>query len=152
MFHWLVGCDVIFSLFPPIFSLLFSSIFFFGLAMHVSIMYSGRLTKPTILSIFPPQTLGHLEKAVVLELTLKHVKALSNLIEQQQQQIIALQKGLHAGEYCADVAIVPKDPSPGWGRDFMSSTHLFQLLDSSQHGPLSCPLGFVGTTLLTPVL
>lgn len=45
------------------------------------------------------QTLGHLEKAVVLELTLKHVKALTSLIEQQQQQIIALQKGLHAGEY-----------------------------------------------------
>ncbi|KAF7208744.1 class E basic helix-loop-helix protein 40 [Nothobranchius furzeri] len=39
-------------------------------------------------------TLGHLEKAVVLELTLKHVKALSALLEQQQQQIIALQKDL----------------------------------------------------------
>ncbi|XP_023851137.1 class E basic helix-loop-helix protein 40 [Salvelinus sp. IW2-2015] len=36
-------------------------------------------------------TLGHLEKAVVLELTLKHVKALSTLLEQQQQKIIALQ-------------------------------------------------------------
>lgn len=45
------------------------------------------------------QTLGHLEKAVVLELTLKHVKALTNLIEQQQQKIIALQNGLQAGEY-----------------------------------------------------
>lgn len=44
------------------------------------------------------QTLGHLEKAVVLELTLKHVKALTNLIEQQQQKIIALQNGLQAGE------------------------------------------------------
>ncbi|CAJ1051291.1 class E basic helix-loop-helix protein 40 [Xyrichtys novacula] len=47
-------------------------------------------------------TLGHLEKAVVLELTLKHVKALSNLLEQQQQKIIALQKDLritdHGGE------------------------------------------------------
>lgn len=43
-------------------------------------------------------TLGHLEKAVVLELTLKHVKALTNLIEQQQQKIIALQSGLQAGE------------------------------------------------------
>lgn len=50
----------------------------------------------SLLSCF--QTLGHLEKAVVLELTLKHVKALTGLIEQQQQQIIALQKGLHAGE------------------------------------------------------
>ncbi|KAM8930890.1 class E basic helix-loop-helix protein 40 isoform 2-T2 [Pelodytes ibericus] len=38
-------------------------------------------------------TLGHLEKAVVLELTLKHVQSLSSLIEQQQQQIIALQSG-----------------------------------------------------------
>ncbi|XP_069499599.1 class E basic helix-loop-helix protein 40 [Ambystoma mexicanum] len=36
-------------------------------------------------------TLGHLEKAVVLELTLKHVKALTNLIEQQQQKILSLQ-------------------------------------------------------------
>ncbi|XP_030163148.1 class E basic helix-loop-helix protein 40 [Lynx canadensis] len=43
-------------------------------------------------------TLGHLEKAVVLELTLKHVKALTNLIDQQQQKIIALQSGLQAGE------------------------------------------------------
>ncbi|KAJ0068400.1 hypothetical protein NL108_005981, partial [Boleophthalmus pectinirostris] len=39
-------------------------------------------------------TLGHLEKAVVLELTLKHVKALSAVLEQQQQKIIALQKDL----------------------------------------------------------
>ncbi|XP_053724045.1 class E basic helix-loop-helix protein 40-like [Synchiropus splendidus] len=39
-------------------------------------------------------TLGHLEKAVVLELTLKHVKALSTLLEQQQQKIIALQNGM----------------------------------------------------------
>ncbi|XP_072454714.1 class E basic helix-loop-helix protein 40 [Notamacropus eugenii] len=43
-------------------------------------------------------TLGHLEKAVVLELTLKHVKALTNLIEQQQQKIMSLQSGLQAGE------------------------------------------------------
>lgn len=47
------------------------------------------------------QTLGHLEKAVVLELTLKHVKALTNLIDQQQQKIIALQSGLQAGECLA---------------------------------------------------
>ncbi|XP_069011415.1 class E basic helix-loop-helix protein 40-like [Embiotoca jacksoni] len=39
-------------------------------------------------------TLGHLEKAVVLELTLKHVKALSSLLEQQQQKILALQNGM----------------------------------------------------------
>ncbi|XP_034022612.1 class E basic helix-loop-helix protein 40 [Thalassophryne amazonica] len=39
-------------------------------------------------------TLGHLEKAVVLELTLKHVKALASLLEQQQQKILALQSGM----------------------------------------------------------
>ncbi|KAA0707545.1 Class E basic helix-loop-helix protein 40 [Triplophysa tibetana] len=43
-------------------------------------------------------TLGHLEKAVVLELTLKHVKALNNLLEQQQQKIISLQSGMQIGE------------------------------------------------------
>lgn len=53
----------------------------------------------------PPQTLGHLEKAVVLELTLKHVKALTNLIDQQQQKIIALQSGLQAGECCGLISI-----------------------------------------------
>lgn len=31
---------------------------------------------------------------MVLELTLKHVKALSTLLEQQQQKILALQKDL----------------------------------------------------------
>lgn len=36
---------------------------------------------------------------MVLELTLKHVKALTNLIDQQQQKIMALQSGLQAGEY-----------------------------------------------------
>uniref|UniRef100_A0A1A8JK61 BHLH protein DEC1b n=1 Tax=Nothobranchius kuhntae TaxID=321403 RepID=A0A1A8JK61_NOTKU len=39
-------------------------------------------------------TLGHLEKAVVLELTLKHVRALTSLLEQQQQKILALQSGM----------------------------------------------------------
>ncbi|XP_032042734.1 class E basic helix-loop-helix protein 41 [Aythya fuligula] len=38
-------------------------------------------------------TLGHLEKAVVLELTLKHLKALTALTEQQHQKIVALQSG-----------------------------------------------------------
>ncbi|XP_039213483.1 class E basic helix-loop-helix protein 41 isoform X2 [Crotalus tigris] len=38
-------------------------------------------------------TLGHLEKAVVLELTLKHVKTLTTLTEQLHQKIIALQNG-----------------------------------------------------------
>lgn len=44
-------------------------------------------------------TLGHLEKAVVLELTLKHVKALNSLLEQQQQQIISLQNGMQIGDH-----------------------------------------------------
>ncbi|KAI1892731.1 hypothetical protein AGOR_G00136560 [Albula goreensis] len=43
-------------------------------------------------------TLGHLEKAVVLELTLKHVKALTALLEQQQQKIMALQNGMQIVE------------------------------------------------------
>ncbi|XP_033883223.3 class E basic helix-loop-helix protein 41-like [Acipenser ruthenus] len=38
-------------------------------------------------------TLGHLEKAVVLELTLKHLKSLTAVSEQQHQKIIALQNG-----------------------------------------------------------
>ncbi|XP_072290631.1 class E basic helix-loop-helix protein 41 isoform X2 [Eucyclogobius newberryi] len=46
-------------------------------------------------------TLGHLEKAVVLELTLKHLNALTAVTEQQHQKIIALEndhsiKPLHA--------------------------------------------------------
>ncbi|CAL8339808.1 unnamed protein product [Lota lota] len=49
-------------------------------------------------------TLGHLEKAVVLELTLKHVKDLSIVLEQQQQKIMALQNGLQIGEQGGDVA------------------------------------------------
>lgn len=36
---------------------------------------------------------------MVLELTLKHVKALSSLLEQQQQKIIALQKDLQLGKF-----------------------------------------------------
>ncbi|XP_017286006.1 class E basic helix-loop-helix protein 40 [Kryptolebias marmoratus] len=47
-------------------------------------------------------TLGHLEKAVVLELTLKHVKTLSALLEQQQQKILALQKDLQFGDHGGD--------------------------------------------------
>lgn len=38
-------------------------------------------------------TLGHLEKAVVLELTLKHLNALTTVTEQQHQKIIALENG-----------------------------------------------------------
>ncbi|XP_064154800.1 class E basic helix-loop-helix protein 40-like [Anguilla rostrata] len=43
-------------------------------------------------------TLGHLEKAVVLELTLKHVKTLTAMLEQQQQKIMALQNGMQIAE------------------------------------------------------
>lgn len=35
----------------------------------------------------------------MLELTLKHVKALNNLLEQQQQKIISLQNGMQIGEF-----------------------------------------------------
>ncbi|XP_035258245.1 class E basic helix-loop-helix protein 41 isoform X1 [Anguilla anguilla] len=38
-------------------------------------------------------TLGHLEKAVVLELTLKHLNTLTAVTEQQHQKIVALQSG-----------------------------------------------------------
>ncbi|XP_077384931.1 class E basic helix-loop-helix protein 40 [Festucalex cinctus] len=47
-------------------------------------------------------TLGHLEKAVVLELTLKHVNALNTLLEQQQQQIMELQKDLQISDHGSD--------------------------------------------------
>ncbi|KAK2862553.1 hypothetical protein Q5P01_002086 [Channa striata] len=47
-------------------------------------------------------TLGHLEKAVVLELTLKHVKTLSALLEQQQQKIMALQKDMQISDHGGD--------------------------------------------------
>lgn len=40
---------------------------------------------------------------MVLELTLKHVKALSALLEQQQQKIIALQKDLQISKFDAVV-------------------------------------------------
>lgn len=35
----------------------------------------------------------------MLELTLKHVKALSSLLEQQQQKIMALQKDLQISKF-----------------------------------------------------
>lgn len=38
----------------------------------------------------------------MLELTLKHVKALNNLLEQQQQKIISLQSGMQIGECCSE--------------------------------------------------
>uniref|UniRef100_A0AAY5F453 BHLH domain-containing protein n=1 Tax=Electrophorus electricus TaxID=8005 RepID=A0AAY5F453_ELEEL len=61
-------------------------------------------------------TLGHLEKAVVLELTLKHVKALNSLLEQQQQQIISLQNGMHIGDQ--------SNGSPESSEMFRSGFHL----------------------------
>lgn len=45
---------------------------------------------------------------MVLELTLKHVKALTNLIDQQQQKIMALQNGLQAGE-CLRLGIISRE-------------------------------------------
>ncbi|XP_056462606.1 class E basic helix-loop-helix protein 40-like [Gadus chalcogrammus] len=62
-------------------------------------------------------TLGHLEKAVVLELTLKHVKALTSLLEQQQQKILTLQNGMQL------------DPAPAVGQQkaeelFRSGFHM----------------------------
>ncbi|KAL4655990.1 class E basic helix-loop-helix protein 40-like [Arapaima gigas] len=77
-------------------------------------------------------TLGHLEKAVVLELTLKHVKALTSLLEQQQQKIIALQNGIQIGEL--------SPPSPESSEEmFRSGFHLcakevLQYLASQEHG------------------
>ncbi|KPP57919.1 class E basic helix-loop-helix protein 40-like, partial [Scleropages formosus] len=62
-------------------------------------------------------TLGHLEKAVVLELTLKHVKALTSLLEQQQQKIITLQSGMQIGDL--------SPPSPESSEEmFRSGFHL----------------------------
>ncbi|XP_051933260.1 class E basic helix-loop-helix protein 40 [Hippocampus zosterae] len=43
-------------------------------------------------------TLGHLEKAVVLELTLKHVNALNGLLEQQRRKIAQLQRDLQTSD------------------------------------------------------
>nr|XP_061814461.1 class E basic helix-loop-helix protein 40-like [Nerophis lumbriciformis] len=51
-------------------------------------------------------TLGHLEKAVVLELTLKHVNALNSLLEQQQQKIMELQKDLQMSDHGGDTTEV----------------------------------------------
>ncbi|XP_048861820.1 class E basic helix-loop-helix protein 41-like [Brienomyrus brachyistius] len=45
-------------------------------------------------------TLGHLEKAVVLELTLKHVNALTAITEQQHKKIIALESGDRSTKSC----------------------------------------------------
>uniref|UniRef100_A0A8C6RC05 Basic helix-loop-helix family, member e41 n=1 Tax=Nannospalax galili TaxID=1026970 RepID=A0A8C6RC05_NANGA len=55
-------------------------------------------------------TLGHLEKAVVLELTLKHLKALTALTEQQHQRIIALQNV--CGLYHSNAKEKPRPPPP----------------------------------------
>ncbi|MFT7799162.1 class E basic helix-loop-helix protein 41-like [Arapaima gigas] len=54
-------------------------------------------------------TLGHLEKAVVLELTLKHLTALTAVTEQQHRRIVALQSGqLRNGEQAVR-ATAPSD-------------------------------------------
>lgn len=69
------------------------------LSVRLKLKVLRRLLKPacdrnilTLVSCLP-QTLGHLEKAVVLELTLKHLNALTAVTEQQHQKIIALQNG-----------------------------------------------------------
>lgn len=59
------------------------------LALHVRDVVNSHVN----LCFFSPKTLGHLEKAVVLELTLKHLNALTAVTEQQHQKIIALQNG-----------------------------------------------------------
>ncbi|KFQ61190.1 Class E basic helix-loop-helix protein 40, partial [Pelecanus crispus] len=81
-------------------------------------------------------TLGHLEKAVVLELTLKHVKALTNLIEQQQQKIIALQNGLQAGEYAGDLSSRNLDSSQEMFRSGfqMCAKEMLQYLAKHENG------------------
>ncbi|KAM9325473.1 class E basic helix-loop-helix protein 40 [Gastrophryne carolinensis] len=92
-------------------------------------------------------TLGHLEKAVVLELTLKHVQSLSSLIEQQQQQILNLQNGCTSessrasGEemfrsgfqLCADEAL--RFLQGGEKRELVA--HLHRVASDLNHG-LSC--------------
>lgn len=50
---------------------------------------------------------------MVLELTLKHVKALTSLIEQQQQKILALQSGLQTGECLGELPLEPSGSTLG---------------------------------------
>lgn len=48
---------------------------------------------------------------MVLELTLKHVKALSTVLEQQQQKIIALQQDLQISKFSSKVVAAARGGS-----------------------------------------
>lgn len=55
---------------------------------------------------------------MVLELTLKHVKALSTVLEQQQQKIIALQQDLQTSKFS------PESVSAARGGSAMADVYL----------------------------
>ncbi|CAL9697416.1 unnamed protein product [Knipowitschia caucasica] len=102
-------------------------------------------------------TLGHLEKAVVLELTLKHLNALTAVTEQQQQKILALENGdrsirpLHADVHadlnafqsgfqaCAKEVLQFLSQSENWSpreqRCLQLITHLHKVLAQLQGAP-----------------
>lgn len=87
-------------------------------------------------------TLGHLEKAVVLELTLKHVKALTSLLEQQQQKIMALQNGMQISEQ-------PRSSSSTSEEMFRSGFHMcakevLQFLTNQESGRDLTPSHMIG--------
>ncbi|XP_061679512.1 class E basic helix-loop-helix protein 41 [Syngnathoides biaculeatus] len=88
-------------------------------------------------------TLGHLEKAVVLELTLKHLNALTAVTEQQHQKIVALQNGdlsmkscvhtdadaFHSGfQMCAKEVLQYLSQFEHWTAQEQSSAQLIQHL------------------------
>uniref|UniRef100_UPI00358E6405 class E basic helix-loop-helix protein 41-like n=1 Tax=Myxine glutinosa TaxID=7769 RepID=UPI00358E6405 len=84
-------------------------------------------------------TLGHLEKAVVLELTLKHMKELTALTDQQHRRLSALQggqstagsavqadiQGFHMGFHaCAKEVLLYLSQQEKWGLQEAKSTDL----------------------------
>ncbi|KAA0715066.1 Class E basic helix-loop-helix protein 41 [Triplophysa tibetana] len=102
-------------------------------------------------------TLGHLEKAVVLELTLKHLNALTAVTEQQHQKIIALQSGerslktslqvdldaFHSGfQACAKEVLQYLNKVENWTAREQRCTHLISHLHkvSAQFQPGACLL------------
>ncbi|XP_061774072.1 class E basic helix-loop-helix protein 41 isoform X2 [Nerophis ophidion] len=101
-------------------------------------------------------TLGHLEKAVVLELTLKHLNALTAVTEQQHQKIVALQNGektsvhadldaFHSGfQTCAKEVLQHLSQFENWTTREQSCTqlvkHLHKVLAQVQSGAAAdCP-------------
>ncbi|KAM4652683.1 class E basic helix-loop-helix protein 40 [Discoglossus pictus] len=108
-------------------------------------------------------TLGHLEKAVVLELTLKHLRSLSSLIEQQQQQILTLQRGSPSGgsrtsgekmflsgfQLCAEEAL--RFLQDGEQRELVSHLHRV-VSDISQSPPRTQPSPKGQATNCVPVI